>query len=139
MAKWLWYSILTVLFWGAWGAVSKVAMQMMSPMVNQVIFTLGLIPLVLAVLRSKQAFEGRNRVLGGGFAFLTGILGGAGNITLYEALNHGGKASTVVPITGLYPLFTVVAALPLLRERLNRVQGIGIALAAAAILLFAGG
>jgi uncharacterized membrane protein len=114
-------------------------MQMMSPKVNQVIFTLGLIPLVVVVLRSKQAFAGRNRVVGGVFAFVTGILGGVGNITLYEALNHGGKASTVVPITGLYPLFTVVAALPLLRERLNRVQGVGIALAGAAILLFTSG
>lgn len=139
MSKWLWYSILTVLFWGVWGAVSKVAMQMMSPMVNQVIFTLGLIPLVMVVLRSKQAFAGRNRVVGGGFAFVTGILGGAGNITLFEALNHGGKASVAVPITGLYPLFTVVAALPLLKERLNWVQAIGTALATAAILLLAGG
>jgi transporter family protein len=139
MPKWLWYSILTVLFWGVWGVVSKVAVRMMSPMVNQVIFTLGLIPLVLVVLRSKQAFTGRNRVVGGAFAFVTGILGGVGNVTLYEALSHGGKASTVVPITGLYPLFTVVAALPLLREKLNKVQGVGIALAAAAILLFASG
>jgi len=136
MPKWLPYSILTVLFWGAWGAVSKVAMQLMSPMTNQVIFTLGLIPLVLVVLRSKQAFTGRDRLRGGGYAFVTGILGGVGNITLFEALSHGGKASTVVPITGLYPLFTVVAALPLLGERLNTVQVVGIALAVAAILLF---
>jgi uncharacterized membrane protein len=139
MPKWLWYSILTTLFWGAWGVVSKVAMNMMSPMVNQVVFTLGLIPLVLIVARSRQAWAGPNRWRGGTFAFVTGILGGVGNVTMYEALSHGGKASTVVPITGLYPLFTVVTAIPLLREKLNWVQVVGIGLAVIAILLFSTG
>jgi len=136
MPKWLWYSILTTIFWGAWGVVSKIAMNKISPMLNQVIFTLGLIPLVVLVARSQQIWTGRDRVRGGIFAFVTGILGGAGNITMYEALSHGGKASTVVPITGLYPLFTVLTAIPLLRERLNWVQGVGIGMAVAAILLF---
>ena len=136
MPRWLWYSIVTTLFWGAWGVVSKIAMDKMSPMVNQVIFTLGLIPLVLMVTRSRQIWEGRNRLRGGIFAFITGILGGVGNVSMFEALSHGGKASTVVPITGLYPLFTVVTAIPLLREKLNWVQGIGIGLAIVAILLF---
>jgi len=136
MPKWLWYSILTTLFWGAWGAVSKAAMDKMSPMFNQVVFTLGLIPLVLIVARSRQIWAGRDRVRGGIFAFVTGILGGVGNITMYEALSHGGKASTVVPITGLYPLFTVLTAMPLLREKLNWVQGLGIGMAVVAILLF---
>lgn len=136
MPKWLWYSILTTIFWGAWGVVSKVAMNKMSPMVNQIIFTLGLIPLVVLVARSQQMGTGRDRVRGGIFAFVTGILGGVGNITMYEALSHGGKASTVVPITGLYPLFTVLTAIPLLRERLNWVQGVGIGMAVVAILLF---
>src|SRR5208283_2059689 len=132
MPKWLWYSILTTLFWGAWGVVSKIAMDKMSPMVNQVVFTLGLIPLVLIVARSQQIWAGRDRVRGGIFAFITGILGGVGNITMYEALSHGGKASTVVPITGLYPLFTVLTAIPLLREKLNWVQGVGIGMAVVA-------
>jgi uncharacterized membrane protein len=139
MPKWLWYSILTTLFWGAWGVVSKVSMNMMSPMVNQVVFTLGLIPLVFIMARSKLAWAGRDRWRGGTFAFITGILSGIGNVTMFEALSHGGKASTVLPTTGLYPLFTVVAAIPLLREKLNRVQVAGIGLAIIAILLFTTG
>ncbi len=119
--------------------VSKVAMDRMSPMVNQVIFTLGLVPLVGIVARSPQAWAGRDCLRGGTYAFVTGILGGVGNVTMYEALSHGGKASTVVPITGLYPLFTVVTAIPLLRERLNWVQAVGIGLAIVAILLFSTG
>jgi uncharacterized membrane protein len=136
MPRWLWYSILTTLSWGAWGVVSKLAMDKVSPMANQVVFTLGLVPLVLIVGRSRQVWTGRNRLRGGIFAFVTGILGGVGNVTMFEALSHGGKASAVVPVTGLYPLFTVVAAIPLLREKLNWVQGVGIGMAIVAILLF---
>ena len=48
-------SILTIVFWGTWGVVSKAAMGMMSPLVNQVLFTLGLVPLVLANTVSKRS------------------------------------------------------------------------------------
>jgi transporter family protein len=139
MPKWLWYSILTVLAWGTWGVVSKVALGMVSPMLNQVIFTLGLIPLVAIMMKSRHLFAGTKRRRGFAYAFITGILGGVGNVTFFEALSHGGKASAVVPVTGLYPLLTVVTAIPLLKEKLNWVQGVGIILAAAAILLFSTG
>jgi len=134
--KWVWYSILTMLFWGAWGVVSKAAVDMMSPLVNQVLFTLGLVPLVAVMLRSKDAFAATNRVKGAAYAFATGILGGIGNITFFEALSRGGRASIVVPLTGLYPLLTILAALILLKERLNWVQWAGIAMAAGSIYLF---
>lgn len=139
MPKWLWYSILTIVFWGAWGVVSKAAMEMMSPLLNQVLFTVGLVPLALVCTLSKNVSVGTNRLRGGAYAFVTGILGGVGNVTFFEALSHGGKASIVVPITGLYPLLTVLTALPLLREKLNRIQAAGIALAVVAILLFSSG
>lgn len=136
MPKWLWYSLLTVIFWGTWGVVSKVALGMMSPLVNQVLFTFGLIPLVVAVTCSKNLSKGSNKRRGAVYAFVTGILGGVGNITFFEALGHGGKASIVVPITGLYPLLTVVTAIPLLKEKLNWVQAAGIAMAIVAIFMF---
>jgi bacterial/archaeal transporter family protein len=139
MPKWLLYSILTVLLWGVWGFESKVALAKLSPMLNQVLFTLGLVPLVMSVSLSKQAMAGTNKLRGAVFALTTGMLGGVGNVTFFEALAHDGKASTVVPITGLYPLFTVVTALPLLGEKLNRVQAIGIILAVLAILLLSSG
>jgi len=139
MPKWFLYCFLTMVFWGAWGIVSKVALNAMSPLLNQVLFTLGLIPLVLAAASSKNLSAGTDRLRGATYAFITGILGGVGNITFFEALSHGGKASTVAPVTGLYPLLTVLAALPLLKERLNWVQGVGVGLAVAAILLFGAG
>jgi drug/metabolite transporter (DMT)-like permease len=60
----------------------------------------------------------------------------AGNVAYYHALNLGGKASTVVPLTALYPLVTVVLAMIVLRERMNGIQLAGIALSLLAIWLF---
>jgi transporter family protein len=133
--RWLWWSVLAIVFFGAWGVVSKVAVDFTSPFVNQVIFTIGLVPVVVVATLSKNFSAGRNPRKGAVFGFITGILGGTGNIMFFLALNEGGKASTVVPVTGLYPMVTVFAALFLLRERLNRVQAVGIGLALTAIVL----
>jgi len=63
-------------------------------------------------------------------------LGGTGNLTLYQTLRVGGNASIVFPLTGMYPLVTIVVARFLLKERLNRVQALGIALALVSVYLF---
>jgi drug/metabolite transporter (DMT)-like permease len=70
------------------------------------------------------------------YAFATGLCGGMGNIALLEALNRGGDVSTVLPLTGVFPLVTVVLAMLLLKERPNGLQFFGIGLAVAAIVLF---
>jgi transporter family protein len=136
MPKWLFYTLLTVLCWGIFGLTSKAATNAMAPMLNQVLFTVGLTPLVLILLRSKQLSSGTNKVRGAFLGFATGILGGVGNISFFEAFSHGGKASTVVTVTGLYPLVTIVVGLSVLKERLNRTQAAGIVLAIVAIYLF---
>jgi transporter family protein len=73
--------------------------------------------------------------MGKAWAFLTGILGGTGNIAFFHALVIGGKASIVIPATGLFPLVTVILAAIFLRERLGSLQKIGVVLALAAIYL----
>jgi transporter family protein len=47
----------------------------------------------------------------------------------------GGKASVVAPVTALFPMVTVLLALIFLRERLGRVQCVGLTLAFLAIYL----
>jgi transporter family protein len=69
------------------------------------------------------------------WAFLTGILGGAGNIAFFQAFVSGGKASIVTPATALFPVVTVILATTLLREHVGRAQLIGLALAFVAIYL----
>ncbi len=136
MPRWLALSLLTILVWGAWGAISKVASEGVDANTNQIFFTIGLLPLVAMVWRSpRNAGGGAGRRIGIGWAFLTGILGGTGNIAFFRALVIGGKASIVSPVTALFPLVTVVLAVTLLHERIGNAQKIGLALALAAIYL----
>ncbi len=136
MPRWLVFSLLTILVWGAWGVVSKVASAGVDANTNQVFFTFGLLPLILIVWRSPRIAGGeKGRRAGIAWAFLTGILGGAGNIAFFHALVIGGKASIVSPVTALFPLVTVILAVTLLRERIGTAQKIGLVLALTAIYL----
>ena len=99
LQPWVFYSLVTILLWGAWGAVSKVASQEIDANTNQVYFTLGLVPLILVTLRSPRLNGGVQRNIGIRWAFLTGILGGLGNIAFFQALVIGGQASIVIPVT----------------------------------------
>ena len=42
LPRWLAFSLLTIISWGAWGAVSKVASDGVDANTNQIFFTLGL-------------------------------------------------------------------------------------------------
>jgi bacterial/archaeal transporter family protein len=133
--SWLFFSLLTIVCWGAWGAVSKVASDGVDAYTNQIFFTAGLLPLMLVTLRSSRLAGGTERKAGITWAFFTGILGGTGNIAFFYALVIGGKASIVVPVTALFPLVTVVLAIVFLRERLSKLQILGFVLALPAIYL----
>lgn len=136
MPRWLAFSLLTILVWGAWGAISKVASEGVDADTNQVFFTFGLLPLIAIVWRSpRNATGGTGRRAGIGWAFVTGILGGTGNIAFFRALAMGGKASIVSPVTALFPFVTVILAVTLLHERVGTAQKIGLALALIAIYL----
>lgn len=136
MPRWLAFSILTIVVWGVWGAVSKVSSDAIDVDTNQVFFTFGLVPLILLVWRSSRAKPTAERYKAGiVWAFVTGILGGAGNIAFFHALGIGGKASIVSPVTALFPLVTVILAVTLLQERIGAAQKIGLALALVAIYL----
>jgi bacterial/archaeal transporter family protein len=137
--RWLLWSIVTIVLWGTWGLVSKIASEGVDAYANQLLYTAGLAPLLVFVaftVYKQNTDESRKRRLQGIFwAFLTGILGGGGNIFFFQALVKGGKASIVAPVTALFPMVTVLLALLFLKERLGRLQWIGLILAFAAIYL----
>ena len=137
--KWLIWALVTIVLWGTWGLVSKIASAGMDAYVNQLLYTAGLAPLLLFVawtVHRRSATEKRQgRVMGVFWAFLTGILGGVGNIFFFQAMIAGGKASVVAPVTALFPMITVLLALIFLHERLGGRQWIGLALAFVAIYL----
>ena len=129
-------SILTVFLWGAWGLESKFVADRISPFLNQVVFSAGLLPPLIWILFSKNLRRTSAAPRKGAFyGLITGLLGGTGNIAFYLALAKGGKASVVVPLVGLAPLVTVVLALIFLRESLNQAQVAGLLLALISIFL----
>lgn len=122
--------------WGVWGIVSKAATAHVSDTTILVFSTLGVVPAGLLLLLRKNLWEGANVPLGCAFAFATGICGNTGNLLMLQALASGGDTSVVLPVTGMFPLVTVLLSVVLLKERLNAVQAGGIALALGALYLF---
>jgi uncharacterized membrane protein len=138
MPKWLFYSVLATLLWAIWGVIPKAASKALAdqPLLMQVISTMGLLPVALTFASSKKLWAAGNLRHGIAFAFVAGLCGGIGNIALLESLKQGGAASIVLPLTGVYPLVTVLLARIFLKEKLNAIQSIGIGIAVVALYLF---
>lgn len=134
--RWLTWTLLALFCWGIWAILSKLIGEALSPSLNQSLSTLGLIPVIIGLALSKKIRGNRSPKLGATYAFASGLLSGLGNIAYYAVLNSGAKAAMVVPLTALYPLVTVLLAVPLLKEKVNPIQVAGIALALAAIYFF---
>jgi transporter family protein len=99
----------------------------------QVLFTLGMVPVVLAALIQLRWKVDRDR-LGVTYGILNGVLTGLGLLAFYAAMARG-KASIVGPVTALFPLLTVMLALLLLKERMNKVQTAGVFVALMSIFI----
>lgn len=141
MAYWLWPALISLGIYGLWGLQSKVISERISPTMNQILTTPGVLAVALALrLRREKTSQSRGakRAVGIVCAFLTGVLGIVGNMTFYEALGQGGKAAIVVPLTTLYPMVTLALAALFLRERVGGRQWAGILLALLAILMLGG-
>ncbi len=135
MSRWLIYSLLAVGLWGAWGVLNTPAGKALQPLPLQVFSTLGLLPVAALLLFSKNLKTGKNHARGFLYAFLTGLCGSGGNVAASFALTRGAEASIFWPLTSVYPLVTVILARAILKERLNRIQVLGFALALAALVV----
>jgi uncharacterized membrane protein len=134
-ARSLFWTIATLVSWGIWAILAKEIGNALSPSQSQVLSTIGLLPLLVALALINHPPATGNRRRGIALAFGSGVISSIGNIPYYAALG-GGNAATIVPLAALYPLVTVLLAVVLLKERLNRVQVCGVVLSLAAIYLF---
>ena len=129
---WLWYALLGIFLWGLWGFLSKIGSEAASPLQMQILFTLGMLPVAIGMLVQMRWKLDRNR--GVTYGILSGVATGLGTLGYYAALREQ-NASVVAPVTGLFPVLTVVLAFLVLRERLNKVQMGGMLLALASIVI----
>jgi bacterial/archaeal transporter family protein len=131
--RWLFYALLCILSWGVWGGLAKLGADQMTPMQMQVLFTIGMFPVVLAALIQLRWKVEADR-LGVTYGIMNGVFTGLGLLAYYAAMAKG-KASIVGPVTALFPLLTVVLALVLLKERMNKVQTAGVFVALVSIFI----
>jgi uncharacterized membrane protein len=134
-APWFWYALLCVLLWAAWAFFSKLGSAEIPAIHMQFFFTLGTIPVALLVFAAAR-FRLELNARGTFYGTANGVLSGIGGMAFFAALRSGGNTSVVTTATGLYPMITVLLAVLVLRERLTAVQVVGLAFAAAAIVIF---
>lgn len=131
--KWLRYALLCIFWWGVFGFLAKLGSDRTSPAQMQILFTIGMLPLVAAAVWSAGMKVETER-LGVFYGVLIGVLAGMGGVAYFAAMENG-KASLVGPVTSLFPLLTVVLAVTFLKERMNRIQVAGIILGLIAIAI----
>jgi transporter family protein len=133
---WYAYALLTILAWGLWGVFSKLAASHSKPRQVLLFQAVGALAFAILVLFLEQ-FRITWSVPGFTWAFLGGFFTFVGFLTFFAALDHQGKASTVVTLSALYPLVTIVLSIAFLHERLTLRQTMGIVFAVVASVLLA--
>ncbi len=134
--KWLWFAITAGLLWGIWGIIAKVISADVSPYMNHVLFTAGMIfTLPLVFRKCKWAALNKKGLV---WAIVAGTFAISGNVAVFYAFSLGGQAAIVIPLTNLYPLITIIVAVIFLKEKLTGWNILGLVLAIPAILLLSG-
>ena len=135
MPRWLISTLLALFCWGVWAVLGKVIGDALTGAQTQALSTLGMLPVMLGLAFSKRLRNSAPIARGSVFALAAGLCGCAGNIAFYEILKKD-QASSVVPLTALYPLITILLSVPVLKEKVNRIQFLGVILALVALYLF---
>lgn len=134
-ARWFWYSMICAISWGVWALLSKLGSREIPPNGMQFLFTVGTIPVGLALLIARRG-KLEKSAKGIAYATLNGVLSGLGGLTLFAAYHTGGNTAVITAATALYPMITVALAITLLHEPFRAKQVIGLIFAAIAIVIF---
>lgn len=134
--RWIWLAVGALIAWGFWSFLPKLALQSMQP--HSVIFYESLGNLITAIpvfilLRGRLV---RSRV-GISIAAFVSIMTVGAFLLFFFALQNG-PVATVVTMTALYPVIVLILARVFLKEKLNRIQMVAVALAIGSIYLLAG-
>jgi uncharacterized membrane protein len=121
--SWFWYALITVAAWGGVGLLQKLGTNRISSRSVLVWLFVGFVLLVpflpvgqLAGLSPYLLFIG----------MLSGCLNALGAWFLFLSMESGAKASVAVPLTGLFPVITVILGVSILRERPTTLEWIGV-------------
>jgi transporter family protein len=134
VGKWLIYALSCSFLYGLWAFCSKLATNYINPKSALVYEVIG--SLLVLVLLTRANFTLNSDIRGVIYATLVGVTGALASLFLFLALSQG-PASVVVPITALYPIFTVIMAYFILKEPITLRHIIGLIFALVAVVLYA--
>jgi transporter family protein len=127
MNGWLNYALIAIVLWGVVGLFQKLGTNNASARELMVWLLIGFGVLVPFLWwRTGMAGLGARVV---GLGLIGGLANGLGSWELFRCLEKGAKASVAIPLTALYPLLTALLAILFLKERLTRLEWLGVALA----------
>ena len=131
---WFVYAVVTMLFWGVWGAfIERPEKNGFPATLGYVVWALTMVPcalVALAVIAWTPEADLRSVLLGSA----AGLLGAAGQLVLFDALRRG-PAYLVFPVVSLSPVVSVFLSLVLLGETASPRAWAGIVLALLAMPL----
>lgn len=132
--RWLGYALLTTSFWGLWGALIEIPEKNGFPAtLGYSVWALTMIPpCIFALYKIEWKIDLKFRSIL--YGSLAGLLGGGGQLILFQALRDG-PAYLVFPFISLSPVVTILLATLFLKEKTSIKGWIGIALALLAIPL----
>jgi len=134
-ARWFWYAMLAILSWAAWVFSAKFGSDQLPPNTEQFMAAFGFLLLGIVVFATMRFRVERSRK-GLIYGVICGVLLAGGAIASFAAYGTGANTAVVTTLTAMYPMVTVVLAVLILRERLNRFQMLGILFAIAAMVIF---
>ncbi len=134
-ARWFYYSLLTLLCWGAYALFAKFGSREIPPEAMQFLFTIGSVPVAVGLLIARR-FQLEKSGRGIFYGVLNGVLSAVGGIALFAAYHTNGNTSIITASSSLYPVITVLLAVTVLREKFGVVQVAGLGFAVLAIVIF---
>jgi transporter family protein len=126
---WIVYAAVAIVLWGVNGLLMKLGTNRVSARSMVIWVTAGFVILLPWMLKLTGLAGLSTRVITVGL--IAGAVNGLGNWAVFACLEKGAKASVAIPLTALYPLWTVALATAFLQERPTGLQWIGIVLAVA--------
>ncbi len=135
MKDWLFFSLLSIMFWGVSGFFMKLGTNYIDPKLGFFYQMLGgfLVSIFTASFLISNIFNLTSK-LGFWYPFLAGLTGGIGTFFLLKAYEKG-NLSIVTVLTALYPIVTILLAFLILKEKITILQAIALILSIIAIIL----
>lgn len=133
--SWIVYTFLVVITWGVWGAFSAwpTTHYGYPDQWIYIIWSLTMLIPCYFALRGQRFDTSGTAIL---YGCLIGFTGAGGQLLLFKTLAMGAPAYLVFPIISISPAITVLMSLALLKERVNRLGGLGVLLALLSIVMF---